>query len=90
MACLKCGKETEEDRSFCADCRAVMDLYPVKPGTPVVLLQRPEREPEKEQDRAKRPLADRYRRLQRLCYFAVGLCFLMLSGIAAMAYLLLR
>lgn len=49
MACLKCGRETEQ--SFCEECRASMERYPVKPGTPVVLpnrskLQKKVRRPE--------------------------------------------
>ena len=37
MYCLKCGRKTEDDHVFCNDCLAVMDRYPVKPGTPVHL-----------------------------------------------------
>ena len=37
MNCLKCGRKTVDDRVFCDDCLAVMDRYPVKPGTPVHL-----------------------------------------------------
>ena len=37
MACLKCGRNTVDDHVFCNDCLAVMDRYPVKPGTPVHL-----------------------------------------------------
>ena len=35
MKCLKCGRET--DQTFCADCRAEMEKYPVKPGTIILL-----------------------------------------------------
>ena len=37
MNCLKCGRNTVNDRVFCDDCLAVMDRHPVKPGTPVHL-----------------------------------------------------
>lgn len=37
MTCLKCGRDTADDRVFCQECLAVMDRYPVKPGTPVHL-----------------------------------------------------
>lgn len=40
MACLKCGRETEEGRSFCEKCHQVMALYPVKPNTPVHIPKR--------------------------------------------------
>lgn len=35
MRCLKCGRET--DQSFCENCRAVMEKYPVKPGAIILL-----------------------------------------------------
>lgn len=37
MTCLKCGRNTQDDHVFCPECLAVMDRYPVKPGTPVHL-----------------------------------------------------
>ena len=40
MNCMKCGKETKNNRVFCEECLAVMDAYPVKPGTPVKLPHR--------------------------------------------------
>jgi len=43
LNCLKCGKETTESNVFCAECLAVMERYPVKPGTAIVL---PHREPQ--------------------------------------------
>ncbi len=35
MQCLKCGKETAEEKVFCDSCLEVMDQYPVNPSTPV-------------------------------------------------------
>ena len=35
MTCLKCGRETEQ--TFCESCREVMEKYPVKPGTIILL-----------------------------------------------------
>lgn len=37
MQCLKCGKETADERTFCQSCMEEMEKYPVKPGTPVQL-----------------------------------------------------
>ena len=51
MYCLKCGKETEEQAVFCADCLQVMEQYPVKPGTAIVLPQRDVDIAEKKQPR---------------------------------------
>lgn len=41
MECVKCGKNTSDDRLFCDSCLAGMEQYPVKPGTPVNLPMRP-------------------------------------------------
>ena len=40
MYCMKCGREMEEESVFCTQCLAVMEKYPVKPGTAVQLPKR--------------------------------------------------
>lgn len=40
MHCMKCGRETSEERAFCDECLAGMAKYPVKPGTAVQLPRR--------------------------------------------------
>ena len=40
MSCMKCGRKTEENRAFCADCMEEMEKYPVRPGTVVRLPHR--------------------------------------------------
>ena len=42
MYCLKCGREVYEDQVFCPDCVSVMEKYPVKPGTVILLPRRRE------------------------------------------------
>lgn len=37
MYCMKCGRETEKEDSFCRDCLLDMQKYPVDPGTVVFL-----------------------------------------------------
>ena len=37
MACMKCGKDTEDGRMFCARCLEVMEAYPVKPDVHIQL-----------------------------------------------------
>lgn len=37
MQCMKCGREVEAGQVFCPECLAVMEQYPVKPGTIVQL-----------------------------------------------------
>lgn len=40
MYCLKCGNETPDQQVFCPACLESMEQYPVKPDTPVQLLNR--------------------------------------------------
>lgn len=47
MYCLKCGKEAEDNRVFCAHCLEVMEAYPVKQGISIQLPNRPAPAPAK-------------------------------------------
>lgn len=40
MKCLRCGKDTPDERVFCEECAADMDRYPVNPNAPVILPKR--------------------------------------------------
>ena len=40
MNCMKCGAEIPETQVFCDHCLAVMDDYPIKPGTHIHLPKR--------------------------------------------------
>ena len=40
MKCIKCGRETVNDRTFCEECLEIMEQYPVKPGTPIHIPRR--------------------------------------------------
>ncbi len=42
MACLKCGKKTKGEQSFCPRCLEVMEGYPVKADVHIQLPNRPE------------------------------------------------
>ena len=42
MSCLKCGKSTQDEQVFCAQCLAGMEAYPVKPDVHVTLPHRPD------------------------------------------------
>lgn len=48
--CLKCGKKAAEQSVFCDECLAVMEQYPVKPGTVVHIPQRQAVSPKKRQE----------------------------------------
>ena len=42
MNCMKCGRETENEQVFCQNCLQIMEKYPVRPGTVVLLPRRRE------------------------------------------------
>lgn len=51
MYCLRCGRDTESEQVFCADCLENMDKYPIKPGTIVQLPRRASSTAQKKQVR---------------------------------------
>ena len=53
MYCLRCGKETLENKVFCKSCLDSMEEYPVKAGQPIILPSRPVPVPVKKSRRAK-------------------------------------
>lgn len=53
MYCLRCGRETPDSKVFCNGCMDSMKDYPVKPGQPIVLPNRPVPQPVKKSRRAK-------------------------------------
>lgn len=57
MACLKCGKKTKDEQSFCPDCLKVMEQYPVKPDVHLQLPNRPETAERKKPLRKRRVLS---------------------------------
>lgn len=40
MACIKCGRDTENNQYFCAQCQETMQRYPVKPNIAIQLPKR--------------------------------------------------
>lgn len=71
MHCLRCGTKIGEGHSFCADCLASMERYPVKPGTKVIIPERkrtknPEPKPQKNKaEELVEELTGQVRRLRR-------------------------
>ena len=53
MYCLRCGKETPDNKVFCKSCLDSMDEYPVKPGQPIILPSRPAPVPAKKSRKVK-------------------------------------
>ena len=56
MNCVKCGRETTEDRVFCDVCQREMEDYPVKPGTAVLIPKRDQDALAKKAKVKKRPI----------------------------------
>ena len=88
MACLKCGKDTEEANAFCGGCLEEMKNHPVKPGTAVLLPQR-QAEPERKKVRRTRTLKEENIRLRRRIRALGWALFVALAGVAALSALLL-
>ena len=91
MACLKCGKKTKDDQSFCPRCLEVMEQYPVKKDVHIQLPNRPE-VTVKKAPRKRRPLSAEEqlpilrRKSRRLALAVVALAILL----GAAAFLLVK
>ena len=85
MACIKCGKKTKDEQTFCPQCLEVMERYPVKADVHIQLPNRPDA-PVRKNARKKRavPAEEQVivlrRRLRRLTL--VTLCLAVLLGAA--------
>lgn len=77
MGCLKCGRDTEPGQVFCPTCLASMKQYPVKPGTPVSIPNRPKRKstsgPKREEP------SEQIQRLQRTVLRLTVMVFLLFT-----------
>lgn len=40
MNCIRCGRETQENNTFCDACLKEMEKHPVAPGTPIQMPKR--------------------------------------------------
>lgn len=58
MVCIKCGKKTTDNESFCPACLEVMEIYPVNPEVHVQLPLRPAVANTKKSARKKKPLSE--------------------------------
>jgi len=66
MGCMKCGRDVSEGQTFCSGCLEKMELYPVRPGTPVIIPARRTEAPKKGPARRKLSAEEQIRRLRRL------------------------
>lgn len=75
MACLRCGKKTEEKQAFCEDCLENMQRHPVKPGVAIHLPQRDAtRQEKKSPARHREPeAAEQLAQLRKMIRWLVGM-----------------
>ena len=59
VGCLKCGKKTAEDQSFCAACLEAMEPYPVKSDVHLQLPNRTDAPAVKKASRKRRALSSK-------------------------------
>lgn len=82
MACIKCGKKTKDEQTFCPNCLTVMEAYPVKGDVHIQLPNRPN-SPVRKNARKKRTISAEEmvpalrRRLRRLTVVALFLAILL-------------
>ena len=83
MACIKCGKKTQEEQCFCDRCLSVMEAYPVKQDVRIQLPNRPVIQETKKSGRRRRALSAEEqlpilrRRVRRLRLVALALVVLL-------------
>lgn len=91
MYCLKCGKETGEQDVFCSHCLEIMEQYPVKSGTAIILPQRESESPEKKPVRRREPSVQEHLQSQKktIRWLLVAICAL-LAALLFVSGMLLR
>lgn len=89
--CLKCGKTTDVSSVFCAECIAVMDQYPIKPGTKAHVLPRP-KQPEYKVPESYREAANRaqLQQAKRSIRWLMALAVLLLALLLLSTWMLIR
>ena len=89
MACMRCGRDTQEGQVFCENCLEVMEWYPVKPGTAVQLPTHrndPPRKAAKRRVLAPEDQIKKLRRVNRLLTIALVLALLVIGLLAVPVY----
>ncbi len=67
MKCMKCGRDTEDQRVFCVDCLLEMEKQPVDPNIPVLLPKRDDSAAKKPPKRRGPPTEEQVKALQKRC-----------------------
>lgn len=86
VRCMKCGKRIEQG-SFCSECLAVMERYPVRPRTKVII---PERKPIRRAPRRQRSpeeiMASQRRIIRNLIRTVLMLTLLLAVAVGVIAW----
>ena len=81
MNCMKCGRETENEQVFCQGCMQIMEKYPVRPGTVVLLPRRRESAIKKTVKRHSIPAEEQIKILKKqimILWFVLVFCIAMI------------
>ena len=93
MNCIKCGRELRGEQVFCCECQENMELYPIKPGTPVQLpvhAPQPDAKPKTARSRKNLPPEVRIRKLHTTVRLLALALAAVLLAFAMTAYLTLH
>ena len=92
MSCMRCGKDTEDMQVFCAECLADMERYPVKPGTPIQLPVREQKDAAKRNRfrLAESKWTDKIFLLKYIIFWLVVLIVLLAAALALCICMLLQ
>ena len=89
MNCMKCGRETTQEQTFCDLCLAEMEKYPVRPGTVILLPRRKNDAPAKKTAPRRKqtiPPEEQIRLLKRQIRRLTALLVLLLALLGATGY----
>lgn len=89
MKCLKCGSTINSGQVFCQVCQEDMDRHPVKPGTPIVLPNRPERPVGKSSHKRIRKAEDQIANLRSFIFWLLLLVVALITALAITVTMLL-
>ena len=91
MGCIKCGKKTKDEQTFCPRCLEVMEAYPVPSDVHVQLPNRPVSSGKKS-SRKRRPVSaeEKVAVLRRRLRRMTALVLLLVLLLAGAVFLLLR
>lgn len=86
VPCMKCGRETESPAVFCSECLEDMEKHPVKPGTPVILHQKPTTSIRRAPTRRAKKIEDQLRSLKRTVIWLWTMVILLTLALGAVTF----